>query len=75
MAQTRTYDQGTVTKYSFLTAVGLFVVGVLGEVVLPLAVGGLPGWEQTLFADLEAVGIVLALFSVFGFGILWPLLE
>lgn len=75
MAGTRNYDQATFAKYGLLLAVGLFVTGALGEIALPLVVGQLPAWEQALFTDFEAMGIVLGLVSVFGFGIVWPLVE
>jgi hydrogenase/urease accessory protein HupE len=75
MPETRTVDQAALTKYGFLLAVAMFATGVLGEALLPLVVGQLPGWEHALFTDLEALGILLALVSVFGFGIAWPLLE
>ena len=75
MARTRTLDQTAFAKYGLLLAVGLFATGVLGEAALPLLVGDLPAWEHALFVDFEAIGIVLALVSVFGFGIVWPLVE
>jgi hypothetical protein len=75
MNQSGSLDQAKVTKYSFLLAVGLFVAGVLDETLLPLFLGELPAWERMLFPDFEAIGIVLALISVFGFGIVRPLVE
>lgn len=75
MARNGTLDHAALAKYGLLFAVGLFVAGALGETVLPLLVGELPAWEQTLFTEFEALGIVLALVSVFGFGVVWPLVE
>jgi hypothetical protein len=41
----------------------------------PQMVGPLPGWEQTLFWDLSVIGLLIAFFSPFIFGIVLPLLE
>lgn len=75
MSATADLDQQALAKYGLLAAVGLFAVGVLGHLVLPPLVGPLPGWERTMFTDFEVLGIVLGLVSVFGFGIVMPLLE
>jgi len=75
MARNGTFDQAAFARYGLLVAVGLFATGVLGETALPVLFGALPAWEHALFVDFEALGIVLALVSVFGFGIVWPLVE
>ena len=52
----------------------LFVVGALGE-LLAHTVLTLPEWEQTLLLDAVILGTLVALLSVFVFGIVLPLVE
>jgi hypothetical protein len=68
-----TLDEKWLTKYGFLTGVGMILAGVLGHTVVAAVAGPLPAWEQTLFTDLEALGILTALLSVFVFGVIVPL--
>ena len=68
-------DYPTLTKRSFLLGVSLFVVGAVGEFVIHALGLQVPGWETALLWDAEVVGIVVALFSPFVFGILLPLTE
>jgi hypothetical protein len=68
-------DYPTLTRTSFLLGLGLFAVGGLGELVGHAYFAPLPGWEQTLLFDLEALGLVVAFFSPIVFGILLPLTE
>lgn len=68
-------DYPALTKRSFLFGLGLFALGTLGSFLGPVLFGPLPGWEKTLFLDLEAIGLVVAFFSPFVFGILLPLTE
>jgi hypothetical protein len=68
-------DYPTLTKRGVGAGLGLFAVGMLGETIGPVLFGQLPAWEHTLFFDLEAVGVLLLLVSVFVFGILLPLTE
>jgi len=75
MAQYASLDYPTLAKTGFLLGVALFVLGGLGEIVARAVFGGLPGWEQTLFFDMEVLGILLGLFSPLVFGIALPLIE
>ena len=68
-------DYPELTRLGVGLGIALFVVGVAGEVTLPAVTGTLPAWENTLFFDLEALGVVLALVSPFVFGIFLPLTE
>lgn len=69
-------DYPTMTKYGFLLGIGLFVGGVLGELfVAGVLVSAVPGWAHTLFLDMEAIGVVVAVFSVIVFGVVLPLTE
>lgn len=69
------FDYPRLTKAGFLLGVGMLAVGALGELIGHVVLGGLPAWEETLFFDLEVLGILLALVSPFLFGIFLPLLE
>lgn len=68
-------DYAWLTKSGFKLGVFLFVVGVAGTFLGPAVAGPLPGWEETLFVESEAVGILIAFFSVLVFGIVLPLTE
>ncbi|MFC7027346.1 hypothetical protein ACFQJ5_06665 [Halomicroarcula sp. GCM10025324] len=75
MGRTRRLDHATLAKRGFLLGVGLFALGVLGEVIGPVLVGPLPGWGDMLFTDMEGLGILVALFAPLIFGIILPLTE
>lgn len=75
MARTNSLDYPTITKRGFLLGIGLFAIGVVGEVIGEVVLGGLPGWERTLLVDLAALGILLCLLVPFVFGVLLPLTE
>lgn len=63
------------TKTGFLLGITLFIVGAGGELILHTLLSDVPAWEATLLFDLEAIGIVIAFFSPFIFGIFLPLTE
>jgi len=62
-------------KRGFLLGVGLFLLGAGGEVVGHDYFGSLPAWEETLFTDMELIGILIGFFSPLIFGIVLPLTE
>ena len=68
-------DYGRLTKYGFGLGVFLFVLGVAGAFLGPAVFGPLPGWEEALFVESEATGIIVAFLSVVLFGIVLPLTE
>jgi hypothetical protein len=68
-------DYATLTKRCFLLGLGLFVIGALGGTAAGATGGQVPAWEQTLFFDLELVGLLIAFVSPFLFGIVLPLTE
>jgi hypothetical protein len=68
-------DYARFAKGGFLLGLGMLAVGALGELIGHVVFGGLPGWEETLFFDLEVLGILIGLLSPFVFGIFLPLLE
>ncbi|MFB6170399.1 MAG: hypothetical protein ABEJ06_04545 [Haloarculaceae archaeon] len=68
-------DYPTLTKRSVVLGLGLFLVGVLGQMVIQTASLSAPGWEHTLLFDAEVLGVVVTLLSPFVFGILLPLTE
>ncbi|WP_459192569.1 DUF7860 family protein [Halosimplex sp. J119] len=75
MTQYVSTDYPSLAKLGFLAGVALFALGGLGEIAGTAMFGGLPGWEQTLFFDMEVFGILLGLFSPLVFGIVLPLVE
>lgn len=74
MAQ-RNLDYARMAKLGFLLGIALFVVGTGGEFVGHAAYSSLPGWEETLLTDSVVAGIFVGFVSVFGFGIVMPLVE
>lgn len=75
MPQYRNMDHAMIAKRGFLLGVGLFALGALGELTAHAFLGPLPGWGNLLLTDMEALGILLALFSPLVFGIVLPLVE
>lgn len=63
-------DYPRLTKGGFALGVAMFVVGAVGATM----VRG-PSIEHTLLVDVEALGILVGLFSPFVFGVLLPLTE
>ncbi len=75
MSQYRGMDHAALAKRGFLLGVSLFAIGVVGEVGGHALLGTLPALVNTLLVDMEAIGILLALFSPLVFGIVLPLVE
>lgn len=69
----RNYANGT--KYGVGLGFGLLLIGVLGQIIAPKIQGTLPDWELSLFIWVSVAGILVALFSVFLFGVALPLIE
>lgn len=68
-------DYEFLAKTGFFLGLGLLVVGGGGELIGHAYFGTLPGWEETLFFDLEVIGLVVGFFSPLLFGIFLPLTE
>jgi len=68
-------NHARLAKRGFLLGVGLFALGALGELGGHALLGTLPAWGNTLLVDMEAAGILLALFCPLIFGIVLPLVE
>lgn len=75
MGQYGSMDHATLAKRGFLLGVALFALGALGELAAATLLGPLPGWGNMLLTDMEALGILLGLFSPLVFGIALPLVE
>lgn len=75
MGSYRNLGYGALVKMGVLLGVAMFVVGAGGE--WAIHAGGFPlaGWQETLFFDLEALGILLAFVSPIAFGVVLPLVE
>ena len=70
-----TSDYALLAKAGFLLGLGLFAIGLGGELVGHTYFGTLPTWEETLLFDLEVIGLIVGFFSPFVFGIFLPLTE
>ncbi|WP_338730109.1 hypothetical protein [Haladaptatus sp. DJG-WS-42] len=68
-------DYSVVTKFGFLASIGLFAVGAGGELIGHALYASLPAWEETLFFNLEVIGVLGALLVPLFFGIILPLTE
>ncbi|MFC6731124.1 MULTISPECIES: hypothetical protein [unclassified Haladaptatus] len=68
-------DYAAVTKLGFLLSLGLFAIGAGGELIGHALYSSLPAWEETLFFDLEVIGVLGALLVPLFFGIILPLTE
>ena len=63
------------TKTGVILGLSLFFIGAGGEWLIHSSPGVVPGWEDTLFFDLEILGLLAFAVSPFLFGILLPLTE
>lgn len=68
-------DYPKLTKRGFLVGLTLFAIGFLGEIVIHSFGVSVPGWEEALLIDIEALGVVIVLFAPLIFGVLLPLTE
>ena len=75
MAQHSDLDHAFLAKAGFLVGLALFTIGGGGELIGHTMYGSLPAWENTLFFNLEVIGLLIGFFSPFIFGIVLPLTE
>lgn len=75
MGRNATLDYAFLTKAGFSLGVALLALGATGELVGHTVFGAIPAWEHTLFTAAEALGILVAFFSIWIFGVALPLLE
>ncbi|WP_121742642.1 DUF7860 family protein [Natronorubrum halophilum] len=68
-------DYPLLIKAGFLTGLSLFTLGAGGELLGSMLFETLPAWEHTLFLYSEALGLVVAFFTPWIFGVLLPLTE
>ncbi|XGI84383.1 hypothetical protein ACEU6E_03805 [Halorutilales archaeon Cl-col2-1] len=73
MASGARIDYARTAKLGFVTGVGMFVVGAVGETAGNAVLGGLPDWEDVLLTDMMGLGILLAFVSVFVVGVFLPI--
>ena len=69
------FEYGSLAKGGFLLGLGLLLFGAGGSIVGHAFFEPLPGWEETLFLDLEILGLVIGFLSPITFGIVLPLVE
>ena len=62
-------------KGGFLLGLALVVLGAVGEAAAHAGVVQVAAWTQTLFFDMEVLGVVLFLFSPIVFAIVMPLVT
>lgn len=62
-------------KTGFLVSVALFGVGAGAGLLAAAMHWSLPAWEETLFLDMEILGVLGMLFSPLLFGVVLPLTE
>ena len=72
---TTSADYARLAKGGFLLGAAFLLGGAAGEILGHSLYGSLPAWENTLFTDMEILGILLGLLSPFVFGIAAPLLD
>ena len=75
MSVNATTDYAARAKAGFLLGLGLLLAGALGELVGTAYFGSLPGWERTLFFDMEVAGVLIGLLAPLVYGIVLPLVE
>ena len=71
----RRVEYGQMAKAGFLFGLALFAIGATGELAIGAHLLQVPAWEESLFFDLEVVGIPIFLLSPFVFGIALPLIR
>lgn len=62
-------------KWGFIIGLTFFIIGASGEWAVHSWMSQAPAWEDTLFFDLEVVGLIMFFLSPIIFGIFAPLLE
>lgn len=68
-------DYARLTKSGVILGVSLFLLGAGGEWAIHAMSIQVPAWEDTLFFDLEVIGLLIFAISPFLFGIFLPLTE
>ncbi|MDR5674603.1 hypothetical protein RH858_15865 [Halalkaliarchaeum sp. AArc-GB] len=68
-------NYGRLTKSGVAFGALLFAIGLGGELVGRLLLGGVSPFEDTLFVTFEFLGPVVAILAVLVFGIAMPLTE
>lgn len=63
------------TKSGVAIGAGLFVLGVLGELLGRTVLGGVSSFEDSIFVAFEFLGPAIAIAAVLVFGIAMPLTE
>ncbi|WP_136689742.1 DUF7860 family protein [Halorhabdus amylolytica] len=71
MSGYRDMDYVKLARWGFVLGAAMFLIGGVGQAVVP----GLPGWEKGLLLDLEVGGIFVGLLAPLTFGIVLPLTE
>jgi hypothetical protein len=75
MSETLQASNEQLAKGGFLLGLALVVLGAAGELATSAGVLRVSGWMQTLFFDMEVLGVVLFLFSPILFAIVVPLMT
>jgi len=75
MSRYGSVDYARWAKASFISGVGLLLVGAAAESILVETQRAVPTWSHTLFVDAEILGVLIALILPIVFGIVLPLTE
>lgn len=75
MSAYRNPDYGQLAKGGFLLGLVMIAAGASGEWAIHSQLLVLAAWVDSLFFDLEVLGVLVFLLSPFVFGIVLPLIE
>ena len=73
--QSSNLDYAKIAKTGFLAGVGLFAVGVIGELAGHSLASSLPETIESALLTAEILGVVVAFFIPIVFGAVLPLME
>jgi len=73
--RSESFDHARIAKTGFLVGLGLFVVGVVGELAGHAVGGPVPAAAEQLLLGMEIAGVAVGFFVPVVFGAILPLME